>query len=282
MPQPFNPLNVIAEILGEPASQMHNPANAEYQCPFINSLCIKLSHKLEGPYPVCTLHRRRVHRTPPELVCVCPKRFFEPDLINDIIKHCWPGAPPDNPQLAHEIKMAGFGNVDFVIADIDEQTGDVRNFVSVEIQAVDITGTYEPAYSAIINREPEVVTDKSYGFNWANVRKRFITQLITKGFYHHHWQSRIVAVLQSTLYDEIRKHIPFAESSLKESNILFMLYEYKLHPEGGERAIRLEFDRVVGTTHSNLMTGSIYQIIPDRKEFCERIKTNLKAGLPVD
>ena len=280
MPLPCNPLDVIAEILGEPASQMYNPANAGYLCPFINSLCIKIGHKLEGPYPVCTLHRRRVHRDPPELVCVCPKRFFEADLINDVITNCWQGDPPVNPQLAHEIKMAKFGNVDFVIADIDQQTGEVGKFVSVELQAVDITGSYEPAYSAIINREPIVEGKMSFGFNWGNVRKRFVSQLITKGFYHHHWQARIVAILQTTLYNEIRKYIPFPESSLDDpsSNIVFMLYEYRPFPEAGPDAFKLELDRVVGTTHSNLMTGSLYQVIPDRNIFCERIKANLRQS----
>lgn len=67
--------------------------------------------------------------------------------------------------------MAKFGQVDFTIADIDPRTGDVGKFVSVELQAVDITGSYEPAYSAIINREPDVRQTMNYGFNWANVRK---------------------------------------------------------------------------------------------------------------
>ena len=275
---PVDPLNVIAEILGEPAAQMYNPVNAGYECPFINSTCIKLGHRLEGPYPVCTLHRRRARRTL-ELVCVCPKRFFEADLINDVIRHCWVGDPPANPQLAHEIQMAGFGKVDFVIADIDQQTGAVGKFVSVELQAVDITGSVERAYSAIINREPIVTERMGFGFNWANVRKRFISQLITKGFYHHHWQSRIVAVLQTVLYNEIRRYIPFAETPLDASNIAFMLYDYRPNPEAGEGAYKLELDRVVGTTHSNLMTGSIYQMIPDRNEFCERIIANLRLGM---
>jgi hypothetical protein len=181
--------------------------------------------------------------------------------------------------VAHEIKMAGFGKVDFVIADIDQQSGAVQKFISVELQAVDIIGTYEPAYSAIINREATVTAPIRTGFNWGNVRKRFISQLITKGFYHHHWQSRIVAVLQTTLYNEIRKYIPFGESTLDESNIVFMLYDYRPNPEAGPEAFKLELDRVVGTTHSNLMTGSLYQMIPDRNEFCERIKTNLKLGM---
>lgn len=257
---------------------MYNPVNAGYQCPFINSTCIKLGHRLEGPYPVCTLHRRRARKTL-ELVCVCPKRFFEADLINDVIEHCWVGDPPRNPQLAHEIKMAGFGKVDFVIADIDPQTGAVGNFVSVELQAVDITGSVEGAYTAIINREPIVTEPVSSGFNWANVRKRFVSQLITKGFYHHHWQSRIVAVLQTALYNQIREYSPFAETPLAASNIVFMLYDYRLNTNAGTDAYNLVLDRVVGTTHSNLMTGSIYQLIPDRNKFCDRIIANLKLGM---
>ncbi len=76
--------------------------------------------------------------------------------------------------------MKGFGNVDFVIADLaDDQS--VRQFVSVEMQAVDITGSVEPAFRAITNNVDE--TERfSYGINWANVRKRYVTQLVTKGF----------------------------------------------------------------------------------------------------
>lgn len=85
-------------------------------------------------------------------------------------------------------------------------------------------------------------------------------------------------MLQTTLYNEIRKYIPFAESNLDDSNIAFMLYEYRADPNRGPGALRLELDRVVGTTHSNLMTGSLYHLIPDRNEFCKRIKSNLQVG----
>jgi len=70
--------------------------------------------------------------------------------------------------------MAGFGQVDFVIADIDTELGTVREFISIELQAVDITGSVEPAYQAAINRQA-LDARPSHGFNWANVRKRYIT-----------------------------------------------------------------------------------------------------------
>ena len=84
------------------------------------------------------------------MICVCPRRFYEVDLAKDILEHCWIGAKPANPRLAFEVKMATFGNVDFVIADIDEATNSVREFISVELQAVDLTGSVEPSYTAVV------------------------------------------------------------------------------------------------------------------------------------
>ena len=66
------------------------------------------------------------------------------DMPRDVIDNCWVGAPPVNPRIAHEVKMATFGKFDFVIADGDDSTKYNREFISVEVQAVDITGSVEP------------------------------------------------------------------------------------------------------------------------------------------
>jgi hypothetical protein len=79
--------------------------------------------------------------------------------------------------------MENFGNVDFVIADVDHERKNVKQFISVELQTVDITGSVESAYQAIINSRLTMEKDFSYGINWENVRKRYITQLINKGFF---------------------------------------------------------------------------------------------------
>ena len=54
---PFDPLDVIAECLGEPADTMRNPVNADYRCPYINGTCIKTNHKNALPLPVCSIYR---------------------------------------------------------------------------------------------------------------------------------------------------------------------------------------------------------------------------------
>lgn len=272
----IDPLRVITEILGEPAAQMRNPVNADYQCPFLNSRCVKTSQRIAGPYPVCTIYYGgRSARTVSRPICVCPKRFYGIDLVADVVQHCWPpNTPAENIHVAYEVKMSNFGNVDMVVADISPATGNVRTFVSVELQAVDITGSVEPAYQGVLNSHPEV--DVDYGINWKNVRKRFVSQLIDKGFYHHHWGTRIVAVVQTPLYERLREAIQFDELPPDRggNTIIFMLYDYRPDPNR-PGAYYLVFDRAVGTSHNSLMNASLYQQVPSKEDFHKRILANL-------
>ncbi len=274
---PYNPLDVICEILGQPASQMTNPVNADYQCPFCNSKCIKRSQRLEGPFPVCMVYRNHKlsDKTIKEPVIVCPKRFYEADLFKDVIKHAWIDYNPSNPKFVHEIRMGEVGNVDFVVVDvgITDSRPEIRNFISVELQAVDITGTYEPAYSSIVLSKP-LESKPIYNFNYANVRKRFITQLISKGFFHHHWETKIVAIVQDIIYDNIKQAIKFSDAKIEESNILFM--QYQLVKTNGE--YHLQFKDITGTTHSNLMMGALYAQVPSKEDFCKRILSQLSRN----
>lgn len=250
---------------------MRNPVNAGYECPFINSVCRKKGHWTTDPYPVCTV----VHGSKKRQICVCPKRFFHDDLVSDVLTHCWTGERPQNPQVAYEVSMADFGTVDFVIADIDPENNSVRDFISVELQAVDLSGSVEPAYSAIVNN---TLLDKkpSFGVNWGNVRKRYVSQLISKAFYHHHWNTRMVAVMQTALYEEFRKYIPFDELPSDKGNVVFMLYDYQADPERGDGYLKLVLNRSVATSHNSLMTASLYRTPPPKENFHQRILDYLK------
>jgi len=264
------PERIIGEILGEPASRQRNPVNAGYLCPFINSECMKRSHRLEGPYPVCSVwHPVKA----PRLITTCPKRFYGTDLVDDVVANCWPGTPPTDLRVVHDVHMDRFGAVDLVMADLDTQTGQIREFVSVEIQAVDLTGSVEPAYSALLNSQSSA--EATFGVNWANVRKRYMEQLVVKGFYHHQWGTRVVAVMQTPLYNRLREHVRFDEFSADDAvDVVFLLYDYveasNLHEDHA-----LAFDRAVGTSHISLMTHTLYQNPPPRKAFTDRIHERL-------
>ena len=266
-----NPTDTIGEILGVPSVFQRNPVNLDHLCPFINSQCTKRSQKISGPYPICSIfHGKEKDR---KLMCVCPKRFYQTDFKQKIIDVCWPGEHPQNPIIVHEVKMENFGNVDFVIADIDNEEKHVKQFISVELQAVDITGSVEPAYQAIINREQTMVKDFNYGINWENVRKRYITQLINKGFFHHHWQSKIIAVIQLALYKNLREKIRFDELDPKSdtSNIVFMLYDFEKIENSDTYYYDITYKKAIGTSHSSLMNAAIYKTPPSKEKFEKRI-----------
>ena len=263
-----NPLHHVAEILGEPAEEMRNPANAEYRCPFIAGTCTKISHTIEGPYPVCSVYRRGRAGQPPEgqPIAVCPNRFLQAQVQMDVKRECWIGSEPANPKVVSEVQMEKFGKVDFVLADMNDAETEVRDFISVELQAVDITGSYMPSYDAIINSQ-SLAARPTYGFNWANVRKRFIHQLIAKGYYHHLWKTRMAAVLQRDMFDEIQKHLGVTPAPVEDANIVFLLYEF----ESADDRWHMTLTEVVPTLHSNLMTAILYQTPPDRTAFEQRI-----------
>lgn len=268
---PVDPSEYIGEILGEPASLMPNPVNAEYRCPFINSECTKRSHLVDGPYPVCSIWHwqgRGKARHAADLICVCPNRLYQAPIIDDIMANCWPGEPSNDIRMAYEVKMSNLGKVDAVLADFDDDEN-VRQFVSVEFQTVDITGSYFPAYISLINAE-QLDAPPKYNFNWRNVYKRYIMQLIFKGFYHHHWNTRLVAVMQDKLVDRLWETGNFQESPIDQSNIVFLSYSM-VPNEDKPGYYHLVLDRPIGTRHMDLMQGILYQQAPSRESFIQKI-----------
>ena len=264
----FDPTDAIEEILGRRAKLGFNPADHGYQCPFIGRPCIKRSTAdKKHPYPICSL--RKING---DVVCVCPKRFYERDFLNDVIEHAWTGPKPSNPIITSEVKIEGFGNVDFVISDIAAD-GAINQFVSVELQAIDITGSARPAYEALLAGK---LMDKrpTYNFNWKNVAKRYMNQLISKGYYHHHWGTKIVASIQDEVYDYFRRDADFFTTQDLNSanvNIVFMVYGFE--PGGSDgREQTLVLKRVEGTHHSNLQQAVLYKTAPSRDAFIKRIK----------
>jgi len=280
---PFDPKDAIAEILGKASQAGSDPSSSGFLCPHIGQRCQKRSTNLgTEPYPVCALWRASKWPREPErdLVCVCPKRFYQVDWLNDVIMHSWPFEPPANPVIAREVKMKGFGNVDFVVAD-QMSDGSIGNFLSVELQAIDITGSVYTAYTAL--REGHALDRRpTYGFNWDNVYKRYITQLIRKGYFHHHWGTKIVAVIQDQVYQSVIDKADFMRSTDIANatvNVVFMTYVFEDDPERpGQFRPRLK--RVEGTSHANLQAAILYKEAPTKEAFKQRIGDALTRHEP--
>lgn len=266
-----DPCAIIPEVLGKPTTLPYRPEEDGYQCPFIDGRCVKRSTAdKEHPYPVCTIAKRSG-----DLVCVCPKRFFQTDFLNDVVEHVWADTAPDNPKIASEVKMDGFGNVDFVIADINDDGG-VNRFLSVELQAIDITGSVRPAYEAVLAGR---LLDKrpTYGFNWKNVYKRYVHQLIAKGYFHHQWGNKIVSVIQDEVYEYMQRDTKFMVSSdLHDPNINIIFLVYGFDPTPAENGLRkMRVVNVAGTSHGSLQTAVLYKSPLPKEDFEQRILDRL-------
>jgi len=282
---PCNPEEIVGEILGQRVFKGVDPASSSFECPFIKSRCPKRSTQLpDEPYPVCTLWKRTDGDSNPveDLIFVCPKRFYAVDFLSEVISNCWPGSIPKNTKVVPEVKMAGFGNVDFVIADINPEN-EIEQFLSVELQAIDITGSVFKAYKALRDGK-DLERRPTYGFNWDNVYKRYITQLIRKGYFHHHWKSKIVAVIPEQVYQYILKRAAFMTSTNVKNNpqinIIFMTYCLEDDPNRpGEFRPRLV--RVEGTSHTNLQNAILYKDAPIKKMFTDQIKKSLGRSINI-
>ncbi|MBX3176123.1 MAG: hypothetical protein KF886_02060 [Candidatus Hydrogenedentes bacterium] len=271
MPE-VDPRDIIGEVLGVPPDGELLRESGGFQCPFTQSRCTKRSQRSKQPFPVCSVYRTA--RSIENLVAVCPKRLLASNFAFDIVEHCWSGAMPAKVEVVHEVKMADVGTVDAVVAEMSEDRNSVLNFVSVELQAVDITGSYSSAYDALASGTP-LEKRPVYGFNWANVKKRYITQLVSKGFYHQQWQTRIASVLQDHVFNYFTEKLRFDEISPSRADIVFLVYKYAAAPNGH---YNLSLDRVVGTSHSSLMMQALYSQTPPKSDFCRRIVEKLQSG----
>jgi hypothetical protein len=192
----------IIELFGfSPAdsSQAAVKHRTDLQCPFLKGQCTKtLSDSTVSG--VCTV--KQVNSGP--IVC-CPVRLYSNDyqILLDIAKEAFgkdirlitglksASTLHDGRNVAvfgkrwgrelHLPQRAGTGSyfVDWILALISP-TGALKEFVAVEVQAIDTTGNYRAERKAHLAGKP-FPGYSTAGVNWENVSKRILPQLIYKG-----------------------------------------------------------------------------------------------------
>jgi hypothetical protein len=268
----FDPTKIVGEILGVPASlrPMIPDELEERVCPFSKMKCAKASKKTDKP--ICSFWERSGDQQSGysrRLVATCPKRFYQTDFLDDIVQQFWPGVDGNRVRVLSEVTLPEFGRIDFVAVLFDEND-EIEQFVPIEVQSVDIT-TPAPLNAAYAALYDGVDSDQSptTGGNWDNVYKRYVTQLIRKGFVAHSWDTKIVAVIQDQFFSYMFEKYPFmtGDEGDAETNILF--FTYKMSPEmpiaSGEHIFSLH--EIHGTNHASLQSANLYKKSPTLEEF---------------
>lgn len=194
-------LNIVEFFGYDPSdnSQSAFQCRKELKCPFLRSECKKKfsDGEISG---ACT-----VKQSSPEHIICCPQRLYaeEHKILVDVvqeafgerlhiypgleaIKHCSQGrvVAAFGKGWGHELRLPnrrkkGGYFVDWILAVIDAK-GKLSEFVAVEVQTIDTTGTYRRERDAYISGKEFDGASKA-GLNWENVSKRILPQLIYKG-----------------------------------------------------------------------------------------------------
>lgn len=245
---------IISEYFGYRPGDTSAPAlemAEREQCPFIEAKCTKVLRDgiVAG---VCSL--KPASGAP--VVC-CPNRLYASDhrFLQDIADVAFrPGLPlrpgasarqfaRSSGQRAvavwgkmyggelHLPQRRGSGNyyVDWILAELTPD-GDLDRFVAAEVQSIDTTGNYRGGLKAL--RDDRSVVGNTAGFNWENVNKRIIPQILYKGhvLQRETWCDRgLFFVTPRPVYDKIMERLG-GESALipypmKSSTITFMTYD---------------------------------------------------------
>lgn len=195
----------ISEFFGFRAED-NSPSALRYAatriCPFLNAPCTKILSRLQVPSGCCTIRQKSTGS--PDVIC-CPNRLYAQDyeILREVARLAF---KEDLPLVAGKLAVetakntagaiavfghgwggelrlpqrAGRGSyfVDWVLAKINSK-GLLVEFTAVEVQTIDTTGNYQTARQALLETR-EIVPD-TVGFNWENVNKRILPQLIYKG-----------------------------------------------------------------------------------------------------
>lgn len=195
----------LVEIFGYAPADVTPAARLLWQteaCPFINGPCIKYNHDKTIVYGTCSVTSDKTG-TP---VIICPNRLYADqhgtirkvaaDAFGSEVKFYMYGdfirereqasdcvvALGKNSGKEVQIRGGGSLSIDWVLARISNWK--LSEYVGLEIQSIDITGNYRDAwygYRDIEQYPGKLIPASGHGLNWANVHKRLIPQLISKG-----------------------------------------------------------------------------------------------------
>lgn len=181
------------------------------QCPFRQRRCIKVrKSEPEVSIGTCSVaHGRRERPT-----VICPYRLLERKQVFLDCLHLLRHEPGDELHIVPEVSVPG-GSVDYFLTVV--ANGEISDFVGVELQAMDTTGSIWPVRQRFIQAAagPDSVAEErgSYrttlGMNWKMTAKTILVQL------HHKIQTfealgkHLVLCAQDVLLEYFRRNFEF-------------------------------------------------------------------------
>lgn len=233
----------VLELFGESTSRTlldwHSIIKKQ-MCPYLDRTCIKVrKSQPDISIGTCSVSYGRTKRP----VMICPFRLLERrqifiDCFHLLLSH----EPGNELHIVPEVSVPG-GNVDYFLVSVRDEK--VRDFVGIELQTMDTTGTVWPARQRFLRcvgaasvRE-ESAAYRAYGMNWKMTAKTILIQL------HHKIQTfeainrHLVLIAQDALLDYLRTNFEFDHVMESRQGDSMQFHGYEFRESNGVHSIRL-------------------------------------------
>lgn len=184
-------------------------------CPFLNKTCYKV-RKSDPSVSIgtCTV----LYGRPPVPIMICPTRLTERRQIFTDCLHLLSSHEPGNElHIVREVSVPG-GSVDYVLASVRD--GKVKDFVGMELQTLDTTGTVWPERQRLLKELGVPVADNAdkspnpYGMNWKMSAKTILVQMHHKIQTFEHVHKKLVLIVQDKFLDYMSNEFNFSHLSV--------------------------------------------------------------------
>ncbi len=183
---------------------------AAQQCPFLERKCLK-NRKSEPELTIgsCTVAAGK-HRMQ---VMICPFRLLERrQIFTDCIHLLTLHEPGNELHIVPELTVPG-GSIDYCLVSV--RSGKAIDFVGIELQTLDTTGTVWPErqrfayHHGVSVKKADRISKKSFGLNWKMTAKTILVQLHHKVQTFEHVSRHLVLVAQDYLLAYMKRMFTF-------------------------------------------------------------------------
>lgn len=259
------PDNTLAEIFGHSPDDSSSDARLLWKtgvCPFTATTCSKINHSSGIIYGTCTA------KTGDRTVIICPNRLYanKYDCIRKVsedafgkipmlmFKEYWENRAKLSSQevvvalgqnSGREIRLGTKLSMDWVLARV--KGGKLMEYVGIEVQSIDITGNYRDNWHYFSEQKflsKRNVPPSENGYNWANVHKRLIPQIIRKGLIYGNSElvnHGLYFILPEIVYRKFEEVVGRLKEVSKPAKEVMTVHTYELGdyvPEGKIRPLR--------------------------------------------
>jgi len=221
-------------------------------------------------------------------VIICPTRLIDRRQIFLDCFHLLGAHEPGNEiHIVPEVSIPG-GSVDYIL--VSAKAGKVKDFVGIELQTLDTTGTVWPERQRLLKKlgvpRSDIAEDseKSFGMNWKMTAKTILVQMHHKIHTFEHLNKKLVLVVQDKLlnymsgefkFDHLRNpaipgdsmHLHAYQMDKQQDNSYKLTMQSRLSTDadgiglclGLQAEARIELDQVNQALQSKLSISTLFE-----------------------